>query len=236
MMQRVGTAALLTLVGVVLGFMLTVQMRTTGEANRASVTPLRLEEPARLSQALSAVRRANADLEARIRDLQGQIEGYEKSLNDEMESVAPLRKQLETCEIISGAVPVHGPGVVVTIDDHHGPVPAGVDARYAIVHDFDIRRVVNELFAAGAEAVSVNGQRIAMRTGVVCIGPTIRVGGARLVPPFTIEAIGDPGRLQEQLNRPGGILDVLRSRSVSVTGPKADADLHLGSAAGAQSG
>ncbi|MBX6394821.1 MAG: DUF881 domain-containing protein, partial [Alicyclobacillaceae bacterium] len=195
----------------------------------------RPDETARLLQSLSAVKQTNAALEAKIRDLQAQVDQYEKEIDTEMGSMAPFRKKLEDYEILAGTVPVHGPGVTVVIDDHHGPIPAGVDPRYAIVHDFDLRRVVNELYAGGAEAVAINGQRIGTRTGVICIGPTIRVGLARLVPPFTIEAIGDPNRLQAQLNRPGGILELLRSRSVSVTGPKTAADLHLGSVTELQS-
>ncbi|MDI3256149.1 MAG: DUF881 domain-containing protein [Kyrpidia sp.] len=233
MVKRVETAVLLTLIGVLLGFMVTVQLKST-HAVRGAPPPLRIDETSRLMDSLAAARHTNAALENKIAELQARVDQYEKQMDAEMGPAAPDRKKLEDYQILAGTVPVHGPGVTLTIDDHHGPIPAGVDSRYAIVHDFDLRRVVNELYAGGAEAVSINGERMAVSTGVVCIGPTIRVGMARLVPPFTIEAIGDTRRLQDQLNRSGGILDLLRSRSVTVSGPVVRADLHLNSAAGNQ--
>ncbi|CAB3391800.1 DUF881 domain-containing protein [Kyrpidia spormannii] len=231
MIKRIETAFLLTLIGVLLGFMLTVQLRST-HAVRWPPPPLRIDESSKLLDSLASAKHTNEALEAKISDLQAQVDRYEKQVDGDMGAMAPDRQKLEDYQILAGTVPVHGPGVKVIIDDHHGPIPVGVDPRYAIVHDFDLRRVVNELYAGGAEAVSINGERMAVNTGVVCIGPTIRVGLVRLVPPFTIEAIGDPQKMTSQLNRPGGILDLLRSRTVTVTGPVVQADLHLKSATG----
>ncbi len=70
--------------------------------------------------------------------------------------------------------------------------------------------VVNELKAAGAEAVSVNDQRLVAISWIRCAGPTIYVNATPQTPPFVLRAVGDPTKLQAALNLPGGAADQLR--------------------------
>ena len=86
------------------------------------------------------------------------------------------------------------------------------DANDFIVHDFDLRDVVNVLWMAGAEAVSVNGERVAQSTSVYCVGSTVMVNDTRLSPPYEIRAIGESLRLQDHLRNPG-YLSELKMRS-----------------------
>ena len=84
-----------------------------------------------------------------------------------------------------------------------------------MVHDGDLIYVVNELFNSGAEAVSVNGQRIVTTTSIEGDGNVIKVNGTKIGAPFEITAIGYPEQLAG-IGRPGGTIELLESRGVIV--------------------
>ncbi|MBC7289760.1 MAG: DUF881 domain-containing protein [Actinotalea sp.] len=108
-----------------------------------------------------------------------------------------LAAELRASELLSGALPVGGPGLVVRLDD--GPdAEEDPDTR---VQDVDVKMVVNALWAAGAEAMAVNGERLTSLTTVRTAGETIWVNFVPLVPPYRIEAIGDPATLQTRFAR-----------------------------------
>ena len=77
-----------------------------------------------------------------------------------------------------------------------------------MVHDSDLRSVVNELFSAGAEAIAINDQRLVANSSIRCVGPTVLVNSERLAPPYKIAAIGKPDVLQSALDMQGGALDI----------------------------
>lgn len=88
-----------------------------------------------------------------------------------------------------------GRGVVVTLDDSNTPLTIGENPNLMVIHNLDLLAVVNELWAAGAVAIAVNDQRITAGTEFKCIGPIIQLNNTRVLPPFTIKAIGEPGAL-----------------------------------------
>ena len=79
-----------------------------------------------------------------------------------------------------------------------------------VIHDEDILRVVNELRAAGAEAISLNGQRLTATSEIRCAGPTMSVNNVRSAAPFEIIAIGDSSTLENALKMRGGVVDTLK--------------------------
>ena len=115
-----------------------------------------------------------------------------------------LKEDLEKNKIFSGTQPVKGQGVVVTVDDGKGKVKSGEQVNDLLVHDNDILRIINDLRAAGAEAISVNGQRIAGMSSISCAGYTVRINGATYARPFVIRAIGDSTKLSDRLIGVGG--------------------------------
>jgi len=121
--------------------------------------------------------------------------------------------KMDQTALLAGATEVQGPGIVVTLRDSSTTSPlAPVYVReQSIVHDTDILQVVNELRAAGAEAVSVNDQRLVATSPIRCIGPAIHVNGASLAPPYLVRAIGDPEALQEALKFSHGIYETLQN-------------------------
>lgn len=109
----------------------------------------------------------------------------------------------------AGLTNVEGPGVVITLNDRQvTPAEAKesiVDLNLFLIHYSDILAIVNELKNAGAEAISVNNQRIVNTSSITCEGTVIKVNGEKIGAPFTIKAIGSPDLLYG-LNRTGGYI------------------------------
>jgi uncharacterized protein YlxW (UPF0749 family) len=123
-----------------------------------------------------------------------------------------LADRLARLETSTGAAPVTGPGMVVRLDDAPGNGDgADVDPRTDVdtsgrVTDRDLQTVVNEVWAAGAEAVSVNGQRLTALSAIRAAGDAILVDNKPLVPPYTVLAVGDGQRLSTRFqNSPDGM-------------------------------
>ena len=91
-----------------------------------------------------------------------------------------------------------------------------MNASDLVVHDADVLSVINELKNAGAEAISINDQRIVPTSSIVCGGNIIEINGEKVGAPFIIKAIGLPEQLSA-LTRPGGYLEILKNASIEVS-------------------
>ncbi|MFD7690804.1 DUF881 domain-containing protein [Streptomyces sp. NPDC059781] len=108
--------------------------------------------------------------------------------------------------ILSGAVAVHGPGVRLVVNDAKDASGGGGDGPRSTsgfsdtgrVRDRDMQRVVNGLWESGAEAVSINGQRLTALSAIRAAGDAILVDNRPLVPPYTVLAVGDGGELSDR--------------------------------------
>ncbi len=145
-------------------------------------------------------------------------------------------KQLGEARFLAGLTPVQGPGVVVTLDDSKKPYPAGLPPGVTppnVIHDTDINQVVNELRAAGAEAIAVNGQRLVATSAVRDAGPTVFINNVPQTPPYTVQAIGDPQVLEAALNLRGGMASQLKIFDPAMFSIRYDVLLTLPAYAGA---
>jgi uncharacterized protein YlxW (UPF0749 family) len=196
-------AGLLALVG----FVVVLQVRTVREVRRAlRIPPTQLEQ---LAVTLRDQERRRATLEGEIADLRGRLQDYERAAAERRTAAARLNRTLQELRARAGLTPLEGPGVVVELNDNPRPPRPGEDPNKAILHYSDLYAVVAELWAAGAEAVAVNGERIVSSTGINCVGTTILCNAKRLAPPYVITAIGDPDALVAALGRRGGTLELL---------------------------
>lgn len=109
-------------------------------------------------------------------------------------------ERLAELNLVTGGVPVRGPGIVLTLDDAKGatgrPAARGGDVQRGRVQDRDLQDVVNGLWAAGAEAISINGLRLTALTAIRSAGEAILVDFRPLSPPYAIRAVGDRNGLQ----------------------------------------
>lgn len=132
------------------------------------------------------------------------------------------RKVLNDLKIKAGEVPLHGPGVLVVVNDSKVTPKAGENPNLYVIHDDDLLRLLNELRAAGAEALSINQERLLDISEVRCAGPTVSVNNTRFSPPYEIRAIGDPKTLESALRLRGGVVETLKFWGITVDVKKKD--------------
>ena len=138
--------------------------------------------------------------------------------NSELEEA---KNQINDGNKIIGLTEVTGPGVIITVADSDIDSSTVINANDLLVHDKDILKIVNELKNAGAEAISINGQRVILTTSIICGGNIININGERIGSPFEIKAIGSPEALAN-LSRPGGWLSNLEDRGIKVSFKKSN--------------
>jgi len=113
-----------------------------------------------------------------------------------------LQTELERQRHLAGLTSVQGSGVRVVLDDSAAPIPPGADPNDHIVHEYDMRDVVNLLWMAGSEAIAINDERLASNSSIYCLGSTVMVNDTRLSPPYSIRAIGNPRVQLDYLRNP----------------------------------
>lgn len=126
------------------------------------------------------------------------------------------KNDLETNNMELGLSEVIGKGITITLTDGDGKNGSKLDLSSYLVHYSDLIEVVNALKNAGAEAISINDQRITNSTAITCIGNVIKVNNEKIGVPFTINAIGSPEKLYGALTMLGGYIDKLKDEGVSV--------------------
>jgi uncharacterized protein YlxW (UPF0749 family) len=139
---------------------------------------------------------ANADandlkgLQGQVHDLNAQVDRLTKNLGSTAGGAE--RRRAAAVEGPAGLLPVHGPAVTITLDDAPDDVlaAAGADVSDLLVHQQDIQAVANALWAGGAEAMTIQGQRVVATTGIKCVGNTVILHGVPYSPPYRLSAIG----------------------------------------------
>lgn len=143
------------------------------------------------------------ELRSQLENLQNEVS---VALDEELVATEEGRRaseQVRRLEAAAGVVPVSGPGLTVTVSDaaaEEAVDPVTGDTIQAVpeaglVLDIDLQAIVNALWAAGAEAVAVNGQRLAPATSIRTAGEAILVDFRPVASPYVIEAIGNPNQL-----------------------------------------
>lgn len=186
-------------ISVGLGLLLVVQLRSQRDARQT----LRSEE---WDYVVADLIDSNARLREEIETLQAQL----AELGTAGGSGAMLQSlvgEVNHLRVATGLVEVSGPGVRIEIE---GPITV-----------LDLHDLINELRNAGAEALALNGQRIVAWSAISTDGTNITVDGQPVQAPYQLDAVGDAHTLQVALDRPGGLVDLLRQAhpgiSIAVT-------------------
>ena len=187
-----------------------VQIRTVNNTN--STVSNNYEE----NNLRAEVLRYKERYDNKVKDLENAELELEKERESATKNDTALKEKEEKItegNKILGLTEVTGPGVIVTLGDSKKDASSSLDPSMLLVHDTDVLSVINELKNAGAEAISINDQRIIPTTGIICGGNIIDINDEKVGAPFEIKAIGLPEQLAA-LDRPGGYLELLRSYSV----------------------
>ena len=118
-----------------------------------------------------------------------------------------VAREIVRLKAFAGDLEMHGKGIKLVLDDSKIASKPGENPNLYIIHDDDLLRVINELRAAGAEAIAINGERIVAMSEIRCAGPTLSVNNNRSAPPYEIKAIGNPNNLESALKLRGGVLE-----------------------------
>ena len=207
------------IIGIVLGFMcfaltlgICVQLKTVKGSN--SVIGQNYEE----NNLRAEVLRYKEKYDNKYKDLEKAEEELEEERQKSTENNSYLEQKEEEIKQgnkIIGMTEVTGPGVILILSDSKKDANTALNANELLVHDADVLSVINELKNAGAEAISINDQRLVPTSSIVCGGNIIEINGEKVGAPFEIKAIGLPEQLAA-LSRPGGYLEILKGATVGV--------------------
>ncbi|HEY2501262.1 MAG TPA: DUF881 domain-containing protein [Mycobacterium sp.] len=196
--SRLLFGTLAVLLCLVLGLAIVTQVRQTKSGDSLDTA-----RPADLLVLLDSLRQREATLNAEVSELQNTLNQLQASGNTDQAAIQSAQARLAALSILVGAVGATGPGVTVTIED---PGP-GVSPEVML-------DVINELRAAGAEAIETNDAHQSVRVGVdtwvVGTPGSLTIDSKTLSPPYSILAIGDPPTLAAAMNIPGGAEDSIK--------------------------
>lgn len=196
--------------GLAAGLVLAALVVTVGAAQARVSAPVVAKEREELVDRIQQETAAADELEDTVDGLRDDVSARQReALKDDGGS-----DQSELVGILAGAVEAHGPGVKLVVNDSKDASQGGDgDPRETSgfsdtgrVRDRDMQRVVNGLWQSGAEAVSINGQRLTALSAIRAAGDAILVDNKPLAPPYTVLAVGDRQRLSTRFqNSPDGL-------------------------------
>ncbi|MFF2514723.1 DUF881 domain-containing protein [Streptomyces sp. NPDC058086] len=185
--------------GLAAGLVLAALVVTVGAANARIAAPVVAKERQELIDRVERETASADKLESGVDTLRDDVSAKQNEA---------LKKQggsgqADLVGVLSGAVAVHGPGVKLVVNDAKEATEGGDGnpretsgfSDTGRVRDRDMQRVVNGLWESGAEAVSINGQRLTALSAIRAAGDAILVDNKPLVPPYTVLAVGDGERL-----------------------------------------
>lgn len=209
-MNKLSNQIAIAIICIILGFMLSVQLKTVEAYKNTSKNP-RIDELAVQVNSLTAEKEkllaANVELSQKL-----------QNIRNENAAMDDLREELIKANMNAGFLSLEGPGIILTLNDSVQPAggSGAANPNTLLVHDYDLLQILNEIKASGAEAISVNNERVIATTEVRCAGTTILINWKKIAPPFVIKATGDPKLLESGLNIKNGYLDSLRFSGIQV--------------------
>lgn len=143
---------------------------------------------------IEARRAAVQDLQAQISRQREENQDAEEALIDLGDRLNAVESEVTTLQTITGFVPVAGEGIRIRLDN--APL---ADPETEYIRDSDLALLVNALFTAGAEAISINGQRLTARSSIRNSGNAIEVNAVGIAPPYTLQVVGDSDTLASRI-------------------------------------
>lgn len=212
-MKKKYIAIILGIVCFILVISIFTQMKTVENMKKTVNTGLSrnsdlIDEVFRLQEKNNKLYEQLEDSENRLEKIRTQAASGSK---EDTEAEAELKEN----NLLLGLSEMKGEGIIITLDDNRNIQGDELNVSQYLVHEEDLLQVVNELFNAGAEAISINGHRIVNSTAILCDGNIIRVNGKVITVPITIKAISSKA-IYNTLIRPKGYLQLMADEGVDV--------------------
>lgn len=188
----------------ILAMLLTAQLKSISNTEQV----LQGKREAQLTDDLVTLQREYNELKEKYDQSSSIVKEYQTNASSNDLLIKSMKEEIDELGVLSGTTNLSGEGIVVTLSDGQ--------RSDALVHDSDVLTVVNELKAAGAEAISINNQRIISTSAIRCVGPVIQVNYQKVAAPFEIKAIGNAQYLESALTIKNGVSDVLKELGVGI--------------------
>lgn len=208
-MKKISGMVVIGLLALFIGLVISIQITTTQGSDYGGLIPY-----AKAQGYLEELKQVRAEKDIALQELnelEKKLEKIEAEKANEDFFLANLVSDLEKYKMAAGTVDVKGPGVIITVDD---PIPTD---EYTGDHSVIMLRyelllsLVNKLKEAGAEAISINGQRIIVTTEISLAGNNVNINTVPTAPPYIIKAIGNPDTIESTLTIRFGIIEQMKN-------------------------
>lgn len=185
-----------------------IQLKTVEVTDVTAIKNMRETE---LRTTLSNWKTKYEEVNKKLEETNVKVNEYKEKVNNNQEASELLQKELTQLNMMLGKTDVEGEGIVVTLTDGEGE-------SYKTISAYDLLHLVNELKLAGAEAISINDERIISITDIVDVNNSfVVISGQRVVSPYIVKAIGNQAYLESALITKNGYVDTLKASEKSVT-------------------
>ncbi|MDX9917629.1 MAG: DUF881 domain-containing protein [Gudongella sp.] len=206
-MKSINPKVTIGLFSLIIGVLIASQMKLKVDL----ITPVTIQSIVAQKNELSSLRNQIDELEKNIEQKERELELLESIDRGEANIYDIIREDLSKNKASSGYTGLKGPGVKIVMFDNIDLEELSFGFNDDIIHDVDIMNIINDLKVAGAEAISINDERVMSYSEIKCGGPIIRINGKSIGTPFIIRAIGDPQLLMAAVNAPGTYGETLRT-------------------------
>lgn len=188
----------------ILTMVMFTQFKTIEQTDIVAIETMRETE---LRTELASLKEKCEEAETKLQDTNSRIEEYKNQMSSEMSAKELLNQEVEESEKYLGLTDVKGEGIIITLEDN----------SFKNIERFDLISLVNELKLAGAEAISINDERVVNNTDIAFINNRIiLVNGRRISSPYIIKAIGDKKYLESAITIKGGFLDEIKASEKNI--------------------
>lgn len=204
-MNKPGSRFILFIVFAIFGVIISIQIKSALHSKKVTASDTLSVDmlKAQIAEISAETEQLKAAIDENVVMQNDMIREYISMQNDDR-----LADEWEMIKLNTGLVDVRGPGITIKLDDASVRRP-DTPLKWLIIHDYDVRTILNDLKKAGAQAIAVNGERLVPMSEQVCAGPTILINGNRHPVPYYIEAIGDPDVLFESISTSSKIAELI---------------------------
>lgn len=219
MKKKSKNTLLIGFISIILGMVIAMQFRAVQNDFFEGSNPLvRSQE---LNKAYQEAVQEREALYEQIQLLESQLEEIEMSASSDNVLIKSLSDQLERYKLLGGFLDVTGEGIQIIVDNPVSETAGSSEIN--LVYDYELLNVlVNELNAAGAEAIAINDERIIGMSEIRAAGTAVMINTVQKYPPFTIKAIGNKETLDGAVNQIFGVVSAIRSKGYFVEVKKLD--------------
>ena len=199
--SKIAVAIVIGIMSFMMIYVILIQINIVKEYDGEEIELMRETE---LKETLATYKEKYEETTNELNSTVARVEEYKADEKSEEDAVALLEEEVNQANMLLGKTDVTGEGIIITIENTGGDS----ENEAMTVNTADLINLVNELRLAGAEAISINGERIVANSDIFDVGNFIYINGQRTTSPYEIKVIGDRKYLESALNIKGGYIDV----------------------------